>query len=113
MRKERVPLITPRRKFDSLGISERADVPDIGSVRLRRETILHPVERWVVRVVLVTEVSKHAGDDLGDRRPRSLIERNLCGRAEDKRQAARLDEAYDVIFSLYRRLVSISLKVLR
>ena len=52
VRKERVPLIRPRREFDLLGISARADVPGVGTVHLIHETGLHPVERWVKRPVL-------------------------------------------------------------
>ena len=50
--KERVLSIRPRREFDLLGLSARADVPGVGTVCLVRETDLHPVERRVECEVL-------------------------------------------------------------
>ena len=52
VREERVPPIRPRREFKSLGLSARAGVPSVGTVRLSHETSLHPVERLVERAVL-------------------------------------------------------------
>ena len=111
VREERVPPIRPRRKFDLLGLSALVDVPIVGTVRLGRENGLHPVDRQVKRAVLDPETSKRAGDDLGDRRPQSLLERDICGRAGEKCQAARFDEARVVIFTLYHRLVRAVLEV--
>ena len=111
MRKERVSLIIPRCEFDSLGILAHADVPGVCPVRLRRKTGLHPVEHLVECAVLEPKARECAGGDLGDRRLRSLPEHDICGRAGDKRQATRIDEAHAVVFSLYRRLVSVVLKV--
>ena len=113
MREERIPPVRPRRKFDSLGLSARADVTCVGTFRVRRKTGLHQVERWVVRVVLEPGSRKCAIDDLSDRHPRSLLKHNLCGYAGDERQAAQLDKLHAVVFTLYRRLVSVVLKVLR
>ena len=113
MRKERVPLIKPRRKFDSLGLSESLDVSGVGSVQLGREDCLYPVEIRVERAVLEPKDRERAGDDLGDRRPRSLLEHDLCGRAGDERQAAQLDEVRAVVFTLKRGLVRTLPKVLR
>ena len=111
MREERVPPVRPRRKFDLLVLTERADVTGIGPVRLRRKTDLHPFKRRVVHVVLEPEVRNRAGDDLGDLRTLLLIDRNLCVRAGDECQAAQLYKAHDVVFVLGRRLMGIVLEV--
>ena len=88
-------------------------MPGVGPVRLRHETGLHPVKCRVERVVLDPKVRKHAGDDLCDQRLRSLLERNLCGCAGEKRQATRLEKAHAFVFALYRNLMCVSLEVLR
>ena len=88
-------------------------MPGVGSVRLVCEARLHPVERRVKQAVPEPEARERAGDDLGDQRPWSLLKRNLCGRAVDKRQAARLDEARAVVFTLNRWMVRTVLEVLR
>ena len=67
-----------------MGISVCADVPGVGTVRLIRETGLHPVERRVERAVLYPEARERAGDDLGNWRLRSLLGRDLCGSAGEK-----------------------------
>ena len=46
VRKERVPPIRPRRKFDLMGISARADVNGVSPVRLLRETGLNHSSAW-------------------------------------------------------------------
>ena len=111
MREERVPPVRPRRKFDLLGFMARADVTGIGPIRLHRKTDLHPFKCRVVHVVLYPEVRKRAEDDLGDLCALLLIERNLCGSAGDKRQAAQLYKAHNVVFVLGRRLMGIFLEV--
>ena len=113
VRKERVPLIRTRLEFDSLGILACSYVPGVGSVCLGREARLHPVDHRVKHAVLEPKARECAGDDLGDWHPRSLLKRDLCGRAGGKRQATRLDEACTVVFTLYRSLVCTVLEFLR
>ena len=110
MRKECVPLVRRHRKFESLGITVRADVTSVGPICLRRKTGLHPVERRVVHAVLDPEAHKRAGYDLGDRRARPLLERDLYGCAGDEHQAARIAEACAIVFFLNRRLICFSLE---
>ena len=105
VREERVPPIRPCREFYLLGLSTRADMPGVGSIRLGLETHLHPVERWVEHAVPEPKARKRAVDDLGDWRLWSLLERHFCGCAGDERQAARLDKARAVVFTLDRWLV--------
>ena len=113
MRKEQIPPIRSRREFDSLGISECVDEPGVGSVRLGCEYRLHPVKRWVEHEVPDPNARERAGDDLGDRRPRALLERDIFGRAGDKLQDARLDEACAVIFPIDFWMVRTVLEVLQ
>ena len=113
MHEQRVPPVKPCQKFYLLGLTARADVTGVGPVRLQRKTGLHPVKRRVVRVVLEPEARERSGDDLGDRCVRALLEHNLCGRAGDKHQAARLDKAHAVVFVLDCRLMGIVLEVPR
>ena len=100
MHEERIPPIRLRREFDSLGISTRADVPDVGSVCFGREARLHPVKRRVERAFLEPEACERAGDDLGYRLLRSLLKRDTCGCAGDERQSLQLDEGRAVVFTL-------------
>ena len=81
VREERVPLIRPRHKFDSLGLSARLYVPGVDSVRLVHEAHLHPVHRRVEHAVSEIEACKRTGDDIGDWRSWYLLDCNLCGRA--------------------------------
>ena len=96
-----------------MGLLERANVPGVVYVRLGDEARLHPVNLRVEYTVLETEAHKYAGDDLSDRRPRALLERDIYGRTGGKRQAARLDEACAVIFHLDLWLVCTVLEVPR
>ena len=98
--KERVPPIIPCQEFDLLGLLARVDVPGVGSILLGREARLRPVERRVEHAVLEPEARKPTGEDLGDWRPRSLLELDICSRAGDERQSARLDESCAIVFTL-------------
>ena len=73
MHEESVPLIGPCRKLDLLGLSARADMPGVGSVRLGREARLHPVENRVEHAVPEPKACERAGDELGDRCLWSLL----------------------------------------
>ena len=81
VREERGPLIRPRHEFDLLGLSAHLYVPGVVSVRLVYEAHLHPVHLRVEHAFSETEVCKRTGDDIGDWRSWSLLDRNLCGRA--------------------------------
>ena len=113
VRKEFIPPIRPPFEFEFLKLSARADVPDVGSFHLGHEARLHQVKLRVKHAFPEPEAREREGDDLGDRHPRSLLERDLYGCAEDERQAARLDKAHTAVFTLVRWLVHTVLKVPR
>ena len=113
VREEHVPLIRPRQEFELLGISERADRPGVGFFHLRREPCLHLVERGVKRAVLEPQARNHAGDELNDWIPQSLLERDICSHAGDKHQAALLDKVRTIIFTINRRLMHTFFEVTR
>ena len=96
-----------------MGISARANMPGVGFTRLGFEARLHPVKRQVEHAVLELKARERAWEGLGDQRLRSLLERNICGCAGDKRQSTGLDEARTIIFTLDRGLVCTVLKVLQ
>ena len=56
VRKERIPPVRPCREFHLMGLMACADVTDVGPVRPRCKTGLHPVKRRFIRAVLEPEV---------------------------------------------------------